>query len=182
MAKTTGPLMSLDASGSFGGTLVFSKWKGRGYVRQLVTPANPHAAGQETARNSIRTAGSAQKWANGNTQVHASNTLNDKLELIAVTPAGQAWNGFLVDSMIGAGNINMSTSDTQWAALTAPQKSAWDTAASGLTFPLLGVPQTIAGGGAGTAKSNGQVFYNYIYGLFVAGIVPAPTATPPVYT
>lgn len=51
MAKVSGPLMSMDASGKFGGTIVFSKWKGRNVVRQLVVPANPNSAGQEAARN-----------------------------------------------------------------------------------------------------------------------------------
>ena len=50
MARTTGPLMSLDASGSVAKTIVFSKWKGRNYVRQLVTPANPRAALQVSTR------------------------------------------------------------------------------------------------------------------------------------
>lgn len=44
MARTTGPAMSLSASGSLGGALVFSNWKGRPYVRTLVTPSNPRSA------------------------------------------------------------------------------------------------------------------------------------------
>ena len=51
MAKVTGPLMSMDAAGAFGGTLVFGKWKGRNTVRQLVTPSDPQKAGQTAARN-----------------------------------------------------------------------------------------------------------------------------------
>lgn len=50
MALTTGPLLSLGASGSVAGTMTFSKWKGRPYVRQLVTPANPKTPGQTTTR------------------------------------------------------------------------------------------------------------------------------------
>ena len=38
--------MSLEASGSLGGAIVFSKWKGRPYVRTLVKPANPKSGGQ----------------------------------------------------------------------------------------------------------------------------------------
>lgn len=38
--------MSVDASGKFGGAMVFGKWKGRNTVRKLVTPANPKAAKQ----------------------------------------------------------------------------------------------------------------------------------------
>jgi hypothetical protein len=38
--------MSLEASGSLAGALVFSKWKGRPYVRALVRPSNPRLPGQ----------------------------------------------------------------------------------------------------------------------------------------
>lgn len=41
MVKLTAPMMSLGASGSLGSSIVFSKWKGRAYARQLVVPSNP---------------------------------------------------------------------------------------------------------------------------------------------
>lgn len=43
MARVSGPLFSLDASGSVGKTVVFSKWRGRSYVRQHVIPTNPRS-------------------------------------------------------------------------------------------------------------------------------------------
>jgi len=46
MASITGPLHSDDASGKFAGSIVYSKWKGRNYARQLVTPSNPKSAAQ----------------------------------------------------------------------------------------------------------------------------------------
>ncbi len=50
MAKVTGPLMSLDASGTVGGVATFSKWKGRNYVRLRVIPQNMRTAGQQLVR------------------------------------------------------------------------------------------------------------------------------------
>lgn len=50
MAKVTAPLMSLGASGSVGGAITFSTWKGRPYVRQLVKPANPKSPLQVSTR------------------------------------------------------------------------------------------------------------------------------------
>ena len=50
MVKVAGPAMSFDASGKLGGAIVFSKWKGRAYVRQLVTPANPKSVKQVSVR------------------------------------------------------------------------------------------------------------------------------------
>lgn len=53
MAKPTGPLLSLGASGTLGKTMVFSRWKGRPYVRQHVIPANPQTAAQSLTRNAF---------------------------------------------------------------------------------------------------------------------------------
>jgi len=50
MARVTGPLHSDSASGRFAGSLVFASWKGRPYVRQLVTPENPKSARQTGVR------------------------------------------------------------------------------------------------------------------------------------
>ena len=53
MAKPTGPLLSLGASGTLADTLVYSKWKGRPYVRRYVIPANPDTAEQQLTRNTF---------------------------------------------------------------------------------------------------------------------------------
>jgi hypothetical protein len=51
MAKVTGGLLSLSASGSIAEALVFGSWKGISTVRQYVKPANP----QTTAQTAVRT-------------------------------------------------------------------------------------------------------------------------------
>lgn len=58
MAKVTAPLLSIDATGTFGKTATFSKWKGIGYVRQRVIPANPRTT-EQTATRSVFSEGSA---------------------------------------------------------------------------------------------------------------------------
>lgn len=50
MAKITGPLLSMGASGQIGRSQVYSRWKGRPYVRQHVIPANPKSAEQSKTR------------------------------------------------------------------------------------------------------------------------------------
>jgi hypothetical protein len=63
--------MSLDASGQLGGSIVFSKWKGRNYVRSLVIPSNPKSVSQISVRAMMRflsqywtllTAGNKATW------------------------------------------------------------------------------------------------------------------------
>ena len=63
MARTVGPLMSLEASGSVAKTLTYSRWKGRPYVRQLVTPANPRSPLQVSTRAIMRFL--SQQWTPG---------------------------------------------------------------------------------------------------------------------
>lgn len=61
MAIVKGPAMSMAASGSLAGAIVFSNWKGRFYVRALVTPANPKSGAQTGFRASMKFL--AQNWA-----------------------------------------------------------------------------------------------------------------------
>jgi len=61
MVKVHAPALSLDASGSIAGAMVFSKWKGRNYVRELVIPANPRSGAQTGVRSMFKFL--AQEWA-----------------------------------------------------------------------------------------------------------------------
>lgn len=54
MATTKAPLFGLDASGALAKSIVFSKWKGRTYVRKFVVPANPKSGLQVGMRSSMR--------------------------------------------------------------------------------------------------------------------------------
>lgn len=63
MAKTSGPLLSLGASGTIGGALTFSKWKGIGYARQRVIPANPNSTAQQLTRGVFSNASNIWKGA-----------------------------------------------------------------------------------------------------------------------
>ena len=60
MARVNAPLMSLDASGTLAKAIVFSKWKGRPYVRTRVIPANPKSALQTGMRSGL--AGAPPLW------------------------------------------------------------------------------------------------------------------------
>lgn len=181
MAKVTGPLMSMDARGGFAGSMVFSGWKGRNTVRQLVIPANPKSANQETSRNAVSVLGAGQHWANATSLIRSGETLTDKAQLVALAPTGQAWNGFLVKSGIGTGALMYDAAATAYAALTAGEKTAWNTAAGALTPAIPAVAQRVAGGGAGTPMPAGEVYFHYCYALYVAGLYAVPGATPPTY-
>lgn len=182
MAKVTAPLMSMDASGKFGGALVFGKWKGRPTVRKLVTPSNPQTTGQTEARNMIRVLGAGQHFASLTALKRAGETLTDAQELQSVAPSGQAWNGYLVKCAVGAGQVNYDAATAAYTALAAGEKTAWNNAAAALVPAIPAVAQATAGGGAGAPMAAGEVFFHYCYGLYVSGaMAAAPGAVPPVY-
>lgn len=183
MAKVTGPLMSMDASGKFAGTLVFSRWKGRPTVRQLVAPSNPRTADQIAARNAVRILGVGQKWANATSQIRSGETATDKELLRAAAPAGQAWNGFLVRSGIGPGQAHYNNAKDGWQALTSTQKDAWGDAANALTPAILEMTVPNPDGGPDLAVMAGEVLFHYAYALYIAGVLSTePSDTPPTYS
>lgn len=181
MAKVSGPLMSMDARGAFAGTLVFSNWKGRPVVRQLVTPGNPATGPQMAVRNSLRLTAVAQHFANLAVTKGAGRLVTDEAAIRNITPSGYAWNGHLVKTMIGAGNAAFASAKAAFTALTAAQKAAWDAAAAGLVPAIPAVVQKAAGNVAAPSLSGGEVFFIYTNGLNLLGIAAAPGAVPPVY-
>jgi hypothetical protein len=60
MAKVKGPLLSMDARGKIGKSLVFLGWKGLKTVRSYVVPANPHTSAQSIQRGYMTSA--VAKW------------------------------------------------------------------------------------------------------------------------
>ncbi len=69
MAKTTAPLLSLGARGTVGGVMTYASWRGIGYVRQTVTPANPKSTAQVLTRDIFRNMG--LRWKQGGVLMRA---------------------------------------------------------------------------------------------------------------
>lgn len=53
MARVTGPLFSVSASGTVGKAFTFGIWKGIQYVREWFTPENPKTAKQVNVRKAL---------------------------------------------------------------------------------------------------------------------------------
>ncbi len=116
MVKLNGPVMSLTASGSLGGALVYATWKGRAYARTLVTPSNPKSGGQTGVRAMF--AFLAQQW--------------DGLG----APAKASWQILADQTTISPFNAFMSANQKRWRNFKAP----------GQDFPITegGTPGTYA--------------------------------------
>jgi hypothetical protein len=112
MVRTAGPCLSFDASGSIGGAVTFSKWKGRNYARALVTPANPKSGGQTGIRSMFKFL--TQLWAS----LTAGNqaTWEDRAAQTAISPFNafvsynmRRWRNFLGVSIEDPADPNAST-------------------------------------------------------------------------
>lgn len=100
MTKVAGPCMSLDASGQLGGALVFSKWKGRPYVRQLVKPSNPKTGGQVGMRAMFKFL----------SQIWSAMSAGDKA----------TWEGRAADKVVSPFNAFVSHGQFTWRDFLPP--------------------------------------------------------------
>ncbi len=103
MVKGSGPAFSLEASGTLGDTLTFSRWKGRPYVRERVIPSNPRSGSQVGVRSMF--AFLAQQWASLDSAEQAT------CSALAAQLVASNFNGF------------MSRDQKRWRNFLAPGKS-----------------------------------------------------------
>lgn len=126
MAKVTGPLLSLDASGSVANTITFSKWKGINYLRQRVVPSNPKTAGQKTARSIF---GVLAKAAHSVLTSYADSLgagsafFQDARD---AAPSGNSWISYFQKNS----NADYDTRRTAYLALSSTIRGYYDTGAS----------------------------------------------------
>src|SRR5882724_4362480 len=156
MARVTGPLMSLGASGSIASTLTYSHWKGRPYTRQLVTPSNPRSAGQYYTRAMMSFL--AQAWS------------------YISSPDKASWDTLAKQGNFSAFNAYVKFDMGRWTQLSAPAQQYPPDASS--TPDVLGTT-TGTGGVRQLTLSQQIVTKNDGWGFAVA-IDPANGATPPI--
>lgn len=129
MAKVSGPLLSMDASGQIGKAMVFSKWKGRNYVRNYVRPANPQTPAQQESREALGAGGRFNSF------VEEGSTADGVYKGLA--PAGQSGASFFVRRQIQS----YSTSKTDYNNVTyADEKGYFDSAAATLGIAPITIP------------------------------------------
>jgi len=113
MAKVTGPLMSMSASGKLANAIVFAAWKGVAYVRQYVIPSNPQSESQGDQRIIMGGTGRACG------KVSVAGSMNTKLDALGVIPSGQSKQSYLVKYILDHYLDSVSNYETQLGLLTA---------------------------------------------------------------
>ena len=180
MARVTGPLMSMEASGTIGKTLTFANWVGRQYVRRWTRPANPQTASQMGQRNAFSVIGVGVSQANKCLRINSTTNKTDEQAFRDKTPSGMRWNGYIQKVLTASGGAGYFDARTAWNRL--PDQSQWEVTANGLVPPVQSAPQYLEGGATDTAATPGQVLFIMNYGLYLIGArTTAPNATPPAY-
>jgi hypothetical protein len=147
--------MSLDASGSLAGTIVYSKWKGRPYVRQLVVPSNPQSALQVSTRAMMKFL--SQRWA---TDVSAPDKAT--WDTLAAAQAMSAFNAFVQHNL------------QRWTQFKAPSM-AYPAVETG-TAPTYTTAPTAVGGVGQVTISWDVNAANNVWGLLIfRSVTPAFT-------
>lgn len=115
MAKVTGPLFSVSATGKIADAIVFFGWKGRHVVRQWLKPANPKTADQGNSRLICGALGRSCSV------IHTTSVVAADVRLYA--EVGATWVSEIIKYMIK----NVVNDGTAWDALVteAEAHSAW---------------------------------------------------------
>lgn len=159
MSKVSGPLMSMDASGKLADAIVFSKWKGRNYVRQLVIPYNPQSASQQETRAALGSAGRM------NSYVGEASDAQTALESAA--PSDQSGVGYYAQQQTS----RFEQSDTDYNDVgNATEKGYFDTAAASLGLTDITIP-----GSTPLEVPAGLILWNAYQTMFFIDDTLAPT-------
>jgi hypothetical protein len=113
MAKVTGPLYSMSASGKLADAMVYFGWKGINVVRGWVKPANPQSASQGDQRIIIGGTGRAVG------EVKSTFAFAQQLIDLNLIPGGQTKQSFLVKYILDHYLMDATAYNAELALLTA---------------------------------------------------------------
>lgn len=127
MAKVTGPLMSMSATGKLANAIVYFPWKGLHVVREWLKPANPQSGAQGDQRVIAGALG------RGTSVVHTTSDF--AAEIRAYMAAGLTWPSAIMKYMVD----NVVNDGTAWVALVTEYEAhtataAFDTEAAALNL------------------------------------------------
>lgn len=113
MAKVTGPLMSMSASGKLADAIVFFTWKGVNVVRGFVIPANPQSSDQGDQRIIIGGTGRSVG------KIQPEKAFAQQLIDLELIPSGQTKQSYLVKYILDTYLTNAAAYTAELAALVA---------------------------------------------------------------
>lgn len=124
MAKVVLPLLSMEARGKIGDSIVFFPLphSDQCVVRRWLKPTNPQSEDQGDVRLKVKAAGYGLSF--------ITNTATLATQIKAVTPADQIWNAYFVKTILGDAMQAIDASLTAWD--TAANSAGWTSVANSL--------------------------------------------------
>lgn len=165
--------MSLDASGTVGHTAVFSKWKGRNYVRLRVTPKNPKSNDQAKTRTVLGLLGKALSFILFPTVANGGDQSQFYADSITNAPAGQSWISYAIRQLIGTALSTWDTVHTAWGSVSGTVQGYYATGAASLGLSDFALPY----GTTGTITADEQLYHLAVFAvgsLGYAGFASGP--------
>jgi hypothetical protein len=145
MAKTTGALFSMEASGAFGETIVYDK---RGYARIYKIPSNPKTEAQGNQRQRMINIQRAISRIGSSSQTQVAT--NFLAAYKASVPDPYRWRAYLQG--VGTQEEVYTASRAAWDALGMLAKDAWNSEAIANGYTVRSIDY--AGENAPTAGEN----------------------------
>lgn len=127
MAKVTGPLMSIEASGQFAKSITFDK---RGFARGYTTPSNPRTVSQQATRLAMKAAQTIAK--------HLGSAAREKLR----QTYGYRWNAQLLGAALGTNLENYNAAMAEYALITEDTLAVLSDAADAISVTNITVPES----------------------------------------
>lgn len=158
MAKVTGPLMSIEASGQFAESIVFDK---RGFARGYTIPSNPRTDLQQATRLAMKAAQTAAK--------HLNATKRTRLQELL----GYRWNAALLSETLGTNLTNWNTAVVEYEILGDGDRETVEAVITTLNLPeVIYVPEYE------TPATTGAAFYAVFlaYNRLIAPATPVAIA------
>lgn len=118
MAKVTGPLYSMSASGKLADAMVYFGWKGINVVRGWVKPSNPQSAAQGNQRTKLGGTGRSVG------EIKPEMAFAQQLINLNLIPGGQTKQSFLVKYIIDHYLYDSTQYAAELAALTVHTRYA----------------------------------------------------------
>lgn len=148
MAKVTGPLFSVSATGKIANAIVFFPWKGRHVVRQWLKPANPKSESQGDSRLICGALGRACS------PIHTTSDVAVDVRLYAAV--GATWVSEIIKYMID----QVINDGTAWDALVTEYEAHTATAAFNSEAAALSLAQLdITYKGCSDLAAPGMILY-----------------------
>lgn len=158
MAKVTGPLMSIEASGQFAESIVFDK---RGFARGYTIPSNPRTNLQQATRLAMKAAQTAAK--------HLNATKRARLQELL----GYRWNASLLSETLGMSLTNWNAANSEYETMGDGDRETVEALITTLNLPeVIRVPEYE------TPVTTGAAFYAVFlaYNRLIAPAAPVAVA------